>query len=235
MRLIWPDILEQAKGLSVTLCLIGLLAGLALWLLGWWGHRFWVVLLTTVIAGISGLGVAPSFGAQPLLAGFLFALGAGIMALDLVRLVAFVAGGLTACLIVQALIPTWDDSLLSFLTGGLLGVALFRIWTMLLTSLGGIVLATYSGLCLLDTLGNINAATWAQREATLLNAVCGALTIVGLIFQLALDRRLAGKKGKKSSSKSASPGKPEKKPDEAEVAKAFSWWKWAQAPFRRAG
>jgi hypothetical protein len=234
MMLIDPDILKQAQGLTVTVCLTGLVSGLALWLLGWWGHRFWVVLLTTVLAGIYGLGAAPSFETQPLLAGVLFAIGAGILALSLVRLVAFAAGGLTVCLIVHALIPTWQESLLCFLTGGLLGLLLFRLWTMLLTSLSGIVLATYSALCLLDTAGMMNAAAWAEKQATLLNGLCGGLALAGLIFQLVLDRRKPEKKPKKDSAKAASPPKAEKE-EKAEIAKTFSWLKWAQAPFRRAG
>ena len=55
MQLVAPDILADACGLSVGLIIIGIILGLALWLFGWSCHRFWIVLITTVLAGIYGL------------------------------------------------------------------------------------------------------------------------------------------------------------------------------------
>ncbi len=43
MNLIEPEVLADLSGLSIGLCVVGLLLGLALWLLGWRRHRFWVV------------------------------------------------------------------------------------------------------------------------------------------------------------------------------------------------
>jgi hypothetical protein len=137
MQLIAPEILADARGLSAGLCVLGLAAGLVLWLLGWWSHRFWVVLAAALLAGVWGLSEAALLRAPPLLAGTLLALAAGLLALALARLLAFAAGGLAALLAVQALVPTWDQTLIGFVAGGLLGVLLFRLWVIVLTSLGG--------------------------------------------------------------------------------------------------
>ena len=73
------------KALSVGLCATGLVVGLALWLFGWWSHRFWVVLTTTVLAGVFGLYEAAMFRTHPLVAALLLAVAAGLLALALIR------------------------------------------------------------------------------------------------------------------------------------------------------
>ena len=121
MELLAPDIVAEVKTLSVGLCAGGLVVGLALWLFGWWSHRFWVVLTITLLAGVYGLYEAPAWRVQPLLSAILLALAAGMLALALTRLLAFAAGGFTAVLGLQALVPTLDQPLICFLAGGLLG------------------------------------------------------------------------------------------------------------------
>src|SRR5947209_7576181 len=69
MDLIASDILEISRGLS-PLFLGALFAlGLFLWLFGGRTHRFWLVLLTTVLTGLYGLCHGRDFGMQPLVAG----------------------------------------------------------------------------------------------------------------------------------------------------------------------
>src|SRR4051812_14071990 len=58
MHIIATDILGDVCGLSLGLIMLVIPVGLVLWLLGWWSHRFWIVLATTVIAGIVGLNEA---------------------------------------------------------------------------------------------------------------------------------------------------------------------------------
>jgi hypothetical protein len=194
MHLIDAEILADARGLSLGLCLTGIVLGLALWLLGWWGHRFWVVLGMTVLGGVYGLYEAQLLRSHPLVAGVLLALAAGLLALSLVRLLAFAAGGAAALLLVQSLIPTWDQPLVSFIAGGLLGVLLFRLLLMTLTSLLGTVLTAYSCLCLADGLGTLNAVAWSQSQAVLLNWVCGLSAGLGVVVQVLLERWGKGKK-----------------------------------------
>src|SRR4051794_17528551 len=112
MELLAPDIVAEVKTLSVGLCAGGLAGGLGLWLLGWWSHRFWVVLALTSLAGVYGLYEAPAWRVQPLLTAVLCALAAGLLGLALVRLAAFAAGGFAAVLALQALVPTLDQPLI---------------------------------------------------------------------------------------------------------------------------
>jgi hypothetical protein len=230
MQLIEPDILAEASGLSVGISACGLLLGLAVWLTGWRRHRFWVVLTITLVAGLYGLTEATALRTQPVVAGLLLALGAGLLALALARLFAFAAAGLAALLAVQALVPTWDQPLVSFMTGGLLGVLLFRLWVMVLTSLAGALLMTYSALCLVERLAKLEAAAFAEKRTVLLNWICGGVTALGLGLQLWLNRGKAGKpadKGKKADPQPSAAG-----PGGAPPGKRVLW-SWP--PFRKAG
>jgi hypothetical protein len=195
MQLIAPDVLAEGVGLSPLLCGLGLGLGLMLWLFGWRGHRFWIVLLGTVMAGIYGMARAPDYGSQPLLSGILLAIAIGMLALALVRVIAFVAGGVTATLLINAFAHSWQEPMVCFLVGGLLGLLMFRTWTMLLTSLAGAVLMGYSGLCLADRLGKLSAVAWSEKQALLLNWACGLLTLVGFTFQVISERRRAKQQG----------------------------------------
>src|SRR5438270_12033227 len=102
MQLLAPDVLSEARGLSLGISALGVVVGFLLWLTGWRGHRFWIVLGSTVSAGIYGLWSAPVSQVQPLVAALLMAVAAGLLALSLVRLVAFAAGGIATWLVVHA-------------------------------------------------------------------------------------------------------------------------------------
>lgn len=189
MQFFAPDILEQARALSGTLIVAGLTIGFLLWVTGWIGHRFWIVLAATLVAGVFGL-LSPAGVAPPLVMGLLLAVAAGVLALALVRLVAFAAGGIALALAVRLLAPpVWDIPLVWLLGGGLVGLALFRLWTMALTSFTGALLMGYCGLSLADLLGKLDAVTLAQQHVLLLNTCCGGLTLVGFVVQVVLERR----------------------------------------------
>src|SRR5262245_15106530 len=189
MELVAPGIVAEVKTLSVGLCAAGLGIGLALWLLGWWSHRFWVVLTITLLAGVYGLYEAPAWRVQPLLTAVLLALAAGLLGLALMRLLAFAAGGVAAVLGVQALVPTLDQPLICFLAGGLLGVLLFRFWIMALTSGGGTLVMAYSIMGLAERLFRCDAVAFSEKHVVLLNWVCGIAAVVGLVAQFYLTRR----------------------------------------------
>src|ERR1700738_1495210 len=95
MTLVSPDILAEAQELSLLVLITTWLIGFLLWLLGGWGHRFCIVLLTTLFGGISGLYLGPPFGMQPLVAGLMMAVAAGALALALVRVGVFFLSGVT--------------------------------------------------------------------------------------------------------------------------------------------
>jgi MFS family permease len=195
MQLISAEILEEARThLSYAVLGTGLLVGLLLWSLGWWGHRFWIVLTATVAGGVIGLRAGPDYHLQPVVAGLLLAVSAGVLALSLVRVFAYAAGGVAAWMIVHALAPLWDQPLLCFLIGGLIGLLLFRFWTMALTSFVGTVLFLYSGLAILDKMEKVDSAGWAQDQGTILNWLCGVTALVGFLVQFILERRRLRKK-----------------------------------------
>jgi hypothetical protein len=228
MSLLAPDILEEARGLSVALTGVGLMVGLLIWMFGWRGHRFWIVLATTVMAGLFGLSAGPEYGTTPVIAGVLLAVAAGVLALALVRVVAFVAGGVAGFLLLRELMPAWNEPLVSFLAGGLVGLLLFRVWTMVLTSLAGTLLMGYSGLSLADQYGKLNAVAVAENQATLLNGACAGLVVLGVVVQFVLDRKLGRKRPKGRGSRQLL-GQYVRRSEE----KRRAWWMPGKA--RRAG
>ncbi len=166
--------------------------GFLLWLTGWWLHRFWIVLAATTGAGILGLVTGSVTGIQALIAAVLLAIAAGVLALALIRLVAFAAGGAAACLVMQKVAPSLGTQpLIPFLAGGLLALYLFRLWTMTLTSFAGTVLMGYFGLSLAHQLGKLEAVAMAQEKADMLNLGCGIITLLGLLAQIVVERRRA--------------------------------------------
>jgi MFS family permease len=233
MELIAPEILDDARGLSLGLTLCGLVLGLALWLLGWRKHRFWVVLLITLGGGVYGLSEAPSLRTQPILAGTLLAFAAGLLALSLARLFAFGAAGAAALVAVQSLVPTWDQPLLSFLTGGLLGVLLFRLWVMALTSLAGAVLMTYTSLSLAERLLKLQAVAFAEKRTVLLNWICGALAVLGLGLQLWWNRGKPARAARKDRDRPRprAEARPAAERADDPPPPKTSWWGWP--PFSR--
>jgi hypothetical protein len=227
MRSVDPEILETAIGLSTAVCGSALLLGILLWVFGWRAHRFWIALSATVGAGLVGLYSGQARGLQPILCGILLALAAGFMALALVRILAFTAGGLAAWLALSRLAPQFHEPLFCFLGGGLVGLFLFRLWTMVLTSSAATLLMVYSGLCLAVKFANLDAIGLAQKQGTLLNVVCGGIMLVGVVVQYLLERA-AGK---------AKRGKPTKrKPSAAKESEPESAWRWlGERMLRQAG
>jgi hypothetical protein len=238
MHLLAPDILAEARGLSPAISGAGLAIGLALWVLGWWGHRFWIVLATTVAAGVYSLTAGPVAGVQPLVVALLLAVSAGALALPLSRVVAFSAGGLAVWFLVHASVPSLDEPLICFLAGGLLGLVLFRFWTMALTSLAGTLLMGYCGLCLADGLGKLDAVDWSTRHHALLNWSCAGVAALGWLVQFLLERwRVRSQRQKKEEEQQS--GDKEKdfgKRSTSSGKGGSSWWNWGQKQdYRRAG
>src|SRR5262245_30879314 len=229
MQLLWPDYLADVRGLSPAACATGLAVGLLLWLLGWWGHRFWIVLIATAGAGIFGLYSGSASVTLAVLTGLLLAVAAGALALDLVRVAAFVAGGIAASMVVRVLVPSWtgwDELVLFFLAGGLAGLLLFRVWTMAVTSFVGTLVMGYFGLGLADRLGKLNAVALAEQRTVLLNWACAAVALLGLVIQFLLDRRL----------RAAREFWPHGRPGGDYVEHLHArrgWWRWGRGHYRR--
>jgi hypothetical protein len=189
MQLLAPDILEEARSLSPFLSGAGVLIGFLLWSLGGRTHRFWLAMSVTLTAGLLGLAHGKEYGMQPLVAGLLLAVSAGALALSLVRILLFAAGGLVALGVMQAIAPAWDEPIAIFLVGGLIGVLLYRFWIATFSSLVGSLLMAYSALALLDRLHRLDSVAWTQKNGPLLNWGCAALIVTGVLVQFLLERR----------------------------------------------
>ncbi|MBI2807196.1 MAG: hypothetical protein HYX68_19615 [Planctomycetes bacterium] len=188
MYLIATDILADLCGLSLGLILAILPIGLLLWLLGWWSHRFWIVLATTVVAGLFGLLEANTWHAQPIVVAILLAIAAGVLALALVRVITFAAGGLAGVYALLLAFPSFQHQVIAFLVSGLLCLLLFRWFFMLLTSLVGVCFLAYGVLALMHYREMMDAITWSDENSTLLTAICGGGALFGFGFQFFFDR-----------------------------------------------
>jgi hypothetical protein len=183
MQLIATDILTEARGLTGAMLGTVCVLGIALWVFGWRWHRFWVVAGITLGAGLIGLNAGRTGGTQVLAVGILLAVGAGMMALELAKVFAFVAGGVGAWLVVQWVLPQAQELWAVFLSGGLFGLLLYRLWTMLLTSLMGVLLAGHAGVLLLERAFRFDAVAWAETNIVALNGVTVAVVVLGILLQ----------------------------------------------------
>jgi hypothetical protein len=240
MLMLDPDLLAEADGLHVAVPVAGVAIGLALWLLGWWGHRFWIVLATTVVAGVAGLSAGHVTGLQPLVVALLLAVAAGATALYLSRLVVFAATGLLAWLTVHSLIPALQEPLIVFLVGGLVGLALFRFWTMVLTSFAGSLLIGYGSLLLAGKFAKLDPVEWTGRHSGWLNWAFAGVVFVGWVVQFLMERRRTRAEAKKQEEEEKAREKEKEKQKEKERAekdrtKDRTWWGWARDQFRKAG
>lgn len=210
MYLINPDVLADAKGLSVGATAFFLLVGITLWGFGWRWHRFWVVFAVTLTAGLWGISAGRAAGTQVLAVSVLVALAAGMLALEIAKITAFVTGGTAAWLAAQAVMPEAAELWSAFLCGGLVGVVLYRLWTMLATAFVGVLLIGHTGVLFLDMLGSVNAVEFAQKNAAAINTWAVLASLVGVLVQswtgkaadaAGDDEEAEEKKGKKGGGK----------------------------------
>ena len=183
MHLIAPDVLAEARGMSGAMAGTACVLGIALWLFGWRWHRFWVVAGVTLGAGLIGLNAGKTSGGQVMAVGILLAVAAGMMALELAKVLAFVAGGIGAWLAVQWVLPQAQELWAVFLSGGLFGLLLYRLWTMLLTSLMGALISGHAALLLLEGPLAFDAVAWSGAHLVALNGVIVALVVLGIVVQ----------------------------------------------------
>ncbi|HKB02384.1 MAG TPA: hypothetical protein VKD90_09195 [Gemmataceae bacterium] len=188
MHLIAPDILAEARGLSVGASATGTVLGLLLWLFGWRWHRFWTVAGVTIAGGLYGLSSGQPSGGHVIAGGILLAVCAGLLALELARLCAFAAGGTAAWLAAGTVLPNSPEAGLCFLAGGLVALVFYRLWMMALMSFLGTVLVAYSGLVLLESLTSLDTAAWAGRNGIWLTVAVGLVSLLGLAAQGAQAR-----------------------------------------------
>jgi hypothetical protein len=122
-------------------------------------------------------------------AGLLLAVSAGALALSLVRILLFAAGGLAALGLLHAIAPGWDEPIAVFLVGGLIGVLLYKFWITTFSSLVGSLLMAYSALALLDRLHMVKSVEWTRNNGALLNWAFASLVVMGVLVQFLWERR----------------------------------------------
>jgi hypothetical protein len=245
MYLIAPDVLAEARGLTPaaagSLCVLGV----ALWLFGWRWHRFWIVAGVTLGAGLCGLHAGRFVGGPQLLTvGVLLAVAAGMLALELARVCAFAAAGCAAWLAALWVFPQAQELWAVFLVGGLFGLILYRVWTMLLTSLAGAWLAGHTGLLVLEPLLTLDAVSWVGAHQAAVNGGAIGCVVLGVVLQALLtrgDKASAGggaersEKHKEKKEEQRPPPEPKAdKPSPKPPAAPTNWWDKLVHP-RKAG
>lgn len=183
MQFIDPDVLAAGRGLSHGAAAFALFVGLLLWSLGWRWHRFWVVFAITMSAGLIGLTAGKASGGSVLVVGVLLAVAAGMLALELAKILSFVTGGAAAWIATQTVLPHVQELWAVFLSGGLIGVVLYQLWTMLLTSLLGVLVTWHAGFVLLGQLLDFDADKWAANHTAALNGGVIAVAVIGVVVQ----------------------------------------------------
>jgi hypothetical protein len=240
MHLIAADIVAETRGLSPVIPALGFMIGFLLWLYGSYGHRFWIVLLLTLGAGVYGLYFGPAYGMQPMVAGLLLAVSTGTLGLALMRVLSFVAGGLAALWLMHTVAPSYDEPLVFFLLGGLAGALLIKVWITILSSLAGALLMAYSSLCLAERLGKIDPVAWAAANAPLLNWAVAAFAALGALTQFLLQRRQANKAAAKEEeeekldAEAKATAAEEERKRKLPKPKPKKWWEWPLDQLRKA-
>ncbi len=184
MQLIQGDILVAGNGLSFGAAGFLVFVGLLLWAVGWRWHRFWVVFGITLAAGLLGLGAGRAAGGhQVMVVGVLLAVSAGMLALELAKVISFATGGVAAWVATQTVFPQVQELWVIFLGGGLLGVVLYKLWTMLTTSLLGVLVSWHGTLLILQEVTKTDLSSWVNAHAVALNGGVIAVTVLGIAVQ----------------------------------------------------
>jgi len=210
MHVINPEILTAAAGLSHGAAGFALFVGLLLWTCGWRWHKFWVVFGITTGAGVLGLSAGQAAGGQVLVLGVLLAFAGGVMALEVARILAFAGGGLAAWLAVQTVLPQAHEMWAVFLSGGLFGVLLYKLWTMILTSLLGTLLAIHAVLAMSAESG-MNATKWVADHSAALNGTVIAFALLGVVLQAYVAREPKVEEAEDNDEEEVEEVKPKKK------------------------
>lgn len=184
MNLISPDVIAELKDLSLGAGGFLMLVGFLLWGFGWRWHRFWVVFGFTAAAGIVGMSAGNAAGGHVLVMGLLLAFAGGVLAIELAKILAFVAGGVGFWFAVQSVFPQGQELWAVFLSGGLFGVLLYRLWTMILLSFLGVVVSWHAAFGLAQSSGSYDAVKWVADNTIAVNGAVFVATFLGVLMQV---------------------------------------------------
>lgn len=222
MTFISPDVIAELKGLSVGAGVFLILVGFLLWGFGWRWHRFWVVFGFTTFAGIVGMTSGRGAGGQILVMGLLLAFAGGVLAIELAKMLSFLAGGTGLWLAAQSLFPQGQELWAVFLAGGLFGVLLYRLWTMILMSFFGVVLSWHVAFALAQTSASYDSVKFVAQNGLAVNAAVVVATLLGVLMQVVTAEKPEKKPVVKEEKKPTKKPEPEPEPsDESDEP----WWK----------
>jgi ribosomal protein L12E/L44/L45/RPP1/RPP2 len=146
------------------------------------------------------------------------AIAAGLLAMEIAKIVAFVTGGTAAWLAAQSVMPEAHELWAVFLCGGLVGVVLYRLWTMLAASVAGVLAFGHAALLLAAAVGGVNAVEFAEKHASILNTWAAVAAVLGVVVQARTGREAGGAAEEKEEK--PKPKKEEKKDEKGGEA----WW-----------
>ena len=134
-------------------------------------------------------------------AGILFAVSAGMLAMDLSRLFAFGVAGSTLWMVSQQVLPNFREPLIVFLIGGIVGILLYRLQIRLLTSFVGTLIAAHSVLLIVEAASNeqFEPGPWAAANSLGLDIAVVGLTLLGIAVQGQFEVWLDGAANRKRS------------------------------------
>jgi hypothetical protein len=216
MTMISPDVIAELNGLSIGAGGFLMLVGFLLWGFGWRWHRFWVVFGFTAAAGIVGMASGRAAGGQILVMGLLLAFAGGVLAIELAKIFAFVAGGIGFWFSVQTIFPQGQELWAVFLSGGLFGVLLYRLWTMILLSFLGVVVSWHAAFGLAQSSGNYDAVKWVTDNTIAVNGAVVVATLLGVLMQVVTTEKPAAESNEEKPKKDHAEGR-----EESESV----WWK----------
>ncbi|HEY1188125.1 MAG TPA: hypothetical protein VGE74_10735, partial [Gemmata sp.] len=110
---------------------------------------------------------------------------------------------------------------------GLFGLLLYRLWTMLLTSLMGVLLAGHAGILLVEQTWHCNANDWVVHNVAPLNGLVVGLVVLGILLQAVSTRDLDAGEVKEAPSEEVEAEPPSPAPS---APKSAPWWKKLLSP-----
>jgi hypothetical protein len=150
-----------------------------------------------------------------------------MLALELAKVLAFVTGGVAAWAAAQAVFPQVQELWAVFLSGGLIGVVLYQLWTMLTTSFLGVLVTWHAGFALAEQFAKgFDAAKWVGDHAAALNGGVAAVAVLGVLVQKLTAPRpeSADDSRKEKKPKKAAPHLHDEEADEP----GRGWWRRAK-------
>jgi hypothetical protein len=125
----------------------------------------------------------------------------------------------------QTVLPQAQELWAVFLSGGLIGVVLYQLWTMLMTSFLGVLVTWHAGFVLAEQFLKFDAAKWVEQHAAALNGGVISVAVIGVLVQVKTTPRPtadaeeepdAHEDGKPKNAKAKQAEEPEPKPR--------GWW-----------